>query len=230
MFNDLQTPPNTTQLAWLLPYQQAQDIHDRLYCSDVAYMSPDDRCVILVLLMAKYLTNIQADMFTSNNAVTTGKRVTDILITSTSILTAMKVSISERLEKIGVPDTVTNETGLMQWLDRNYVFELGPNNPAAVNDVYDRNMQFAIAMPVQMHKAIEAIECIKLMQPSTNARAVLVNACMHLWIQCVICHTRHHHRSFVQDIIERMHEVESKSIHSQSFGFFPNYTLERLYR
>lgn len=224
--------PGTTSgtLSWLAPFQSAQDLHDMIYCRDVACLAPSERCTHLVLLLTKYLSNIQADFFTPNNALTTGKRVTDILITVTSLLTAMKVDISECLGKIGVPAHVNGETALMSWLASNYTYELGPGKTATVNDVYERNMQFAVAMPFQMYRIIEAMEAIKLMQPAPNARSILVNAAMHMWIQCVICHTRHQHISFISDITERLHEVERKSIHAESFGYFPNYSTEGLMR
>lgn len=229
MFKDLKTQPNQSHLAWLLPFQKAQEIHDRLYCRDVACMAPTDRAVFLVMLLAKYVSNIQADTYTSNNGMTTGKRVTDILITTTSLLTALGVSIQERLEKLNVPSHVNGEQALMQWLSNNYVFDMGPTT-ASVNDVYERNMQYLVAMPVQLYKAIDAAENTKLMQTATNSRSALVNAAMHLWVQAVISHTRHRHTSFIYDMTERLHEVELKSIHSQSFGLFPNYSLDGLYQ
>lgn len=229
MFNDLQTPPTTSHLAWLLPYQKAQEIHDRLYSHDVACMAPVDRSTFLVMLLAKYISDIQANMFTSNNGIVTGKRVTDILITTTSLLTAMGVSIQERLEKMNVPAHVNGEQALMQWLDANYVFDMGPSS-ASVSDVYERHLQFSVAMPVHLYKALDAVENMKLMQVAGNARSILVNSAMHLWIQSVVCHARHRHTSFVRDITERMHEIEMRSIHHKSFGLFPNYSMEGLYR
>lgn len=230
MFKDFQTPPATSNMAWLLPYQKAQEIHDRLYCRDVANMAPPDRTVFLAALIAKYVANIQADFYTSNAGHTTGKRITDILITTTSLLTAMGVSISERLESLKVPDHVNGELALMQWLTENYVYELGPNNQAAVRDVYDRSFQYSVAMPYQLYKLLDAAENSRLMQTASNPRSALVNAAMHLWIQSVISHALAGHSSFIRDMTERLQEVETKSIHHSAFGLFPNFAIEGLYR
>lgn len=229
MYQDLQRPPGSSHLSWLLPYQKAQEIHDRLYCRDVACMSPPDRAIFLVTMLAKYVANIQADFHTSNRGSTTGKRVTDILITCTSLLTALGISIQERLEKMNVPLHVDNERALMQWLDVNYVYDIGPNK-VSVSDVYSRNAQFTVAMPIQLYKALDAAENLKLMQMAGNCRGDLINAAMHLWCQAIICHARHQHSSFILDMTERLQEVELKSIHHQSFGLFPNYTMEGLYQ
>ena len=223
-----QQEPRQSAVDWLIPYQAAQDLHDMIYCRDVACMSPTDRSHVLVTLIAKYLSHIQAFTYTSDAGMITGKRVTDILITITSLLTAMKVNLTSLLEKVGVPAHVNNEARLMQWLNANYVYELGNGGTSAPADVYGRNEHFTVAMPLHVYRMLDAMETIKLMQPSTGqspARSVLVNAAMHLWIQCVICHHRHNHASFLGDIAERLREVESKSIHSQQYGFFPDYNL-----
>lgn len=228
MLNINQPPP--TSMAWLLPYQKAQEIHDRLYCRDVACMSPPDRTAFLAMLIGKYISNIQAEFYTSTGGHTTGKRITDILITTTSLLTAMGVSISERLEKLNVPAHVNSEIPLMQWLVANYVFELGTNNQASVRDVYDRGFQYSVAMPFQLYKLIDAAENSRLMQTATNPRSALVNAAMHLWIQAVISHALAGHTSFIRDMTERLQEVEMKSIHHGAFGLFPNFVMEGLYQ
>lgn len=221
--------PRQSAVDWLIPYQAAQDLHDMIYCRDVACMSPTDRAHVLATLLAKYLANIQASQFTSEAGYVTGKRVTDILITITSLLTAMKVNLTSLLEKVGVPAHVNNEARLMQWLNANYVYELGPNQSASPSDVYERNVHFAVAMPLQVFRILDAVETIKLMQRQDGqrpARSELISAAMHLWIQCVICHHRHNHASFLSDISERLREVEAKSIHAAQYGFFPNYNLQ----
>ena len=226
MFSNQETRQSVVD--WLIPYQAAQDLHDMIYCRDVACMSPTDRAHVLTTLIAKYLSNIQAYMFTSEAGVVTGKRVTDILITITSLLTAMKVNLTSLLEKVGVPAHVNNEARLMQWLNSNYVYELGSGASASPNDVYGRQEQFTVAMPLHVYRMLDAMETIKLMQPQIGqspARSALISSAMHLWIQCVICHHRHNHPSFMTDITERLREVEQKSIHSAQYGFFPDYNL-----
>jgi hypothetical protein len=222
--------PRTSVVDWLIPYQAAQDLHDMIYCRDVACLAPTERAHVLVTLLAKYLANIQASQFTSEAGYVTGKRVTDILITITSLLTAMKVNLTSLLEKVGVPAHVNNEARLMQWLNTNYVYELG-NTSASPSDVYGRGEQFTVAMPLHIFRALDAVETIKLMQPQgqTSARSSLINAAMHLWIQCVICHHRHNHASFMNDITERLREVEQKSLHSAQYGLFPNYNLKEAF-
>lgn len=219
--------PRQSAVDWLIPYQSSQDLHDMIYCRDVVCMSPTDRAHMLCTLIARYLTHIQADAMTADAGFTAGKRVTDILITITSLLTSMKVKICDLLSKVGVPVHVNNEARLMQWLVQNYVFELGPNQQASAADVYDRNLHFSVAMPIQVTRILDAIETIKLMQPQGQqpARGALIQAAMHLWVQCVICHARHNHASFLNDIAERLREVELKSIHHTQYGLFPNYNL-----
>lgn len=228
-FTALQTPPQTSNMAWLLPYQKAQEIHDRLYCRDVACMSPPDRAAFLAMLIAKYVANIQADFYTANAAHTTGKRITDILITTMSLLTSMGVSIAERLEKLKVPSHVNGEQALMQWLVQNYVYDIGGNH-LSVHDVYERQFQYSMAMPHQLHRLLDSAENIQLMQMSTNARSDMVNAAMHLWIQCVVSHSVAGHSSFIRDMTERLQEVEQKNIHHSAFGLFPNFRYESLYQ
>mgnify|MGYP003335748476 CR=1 FL=1 len=218
--------PKREVLDWMIPFQRAQDLHDQLYYREVACMSPTTRANHLVLVIAKYITHIQSVTLQADNGVVVGRRITDILIAVTSLLTAMNVSIAERLQKIGVPAHVSGENQLMQWLIENYVYQLTENQQASAKDVYDRGYQYVVAMPIHLYSCIDAVENLTLME-SNNARSVLVNSAMHLWCQAVISHARHGH-SFTKDISERLRELERGNIHHELYGLFPNYNVQAM--
>jgi hypothetical protein len=213
-------------LGWLLSLQMLQSRHDTLYCGDVFRMSPMDRTHYLVTLMSKYVFEIQRDAYTTDLGGSIGKRVTDMIITTTSLMTALNVDMCAMLQKLN--STASDEFTLMQWLKDNYVYTLGQSVNMSAAQLYHQRMEYTVALPIYMSQMVDAVSSMILMSRDTKTKPVITNAAMHLWIQCVISHAMHGHRSFTDDIRDRLNEVERKNIMHKAYGLYPAYNVVQL--
>lgn len=218
--------PANEPLGWLLSLQMLQARHDTLYCGDVMRMSPMDRTHYLVTLMSKYVFEIQRDAYTAEMGSTVGKRVTDMIITSTSLLTALNVDMSSMLQKL--QSTAVDEFSLMQWLKDNYTYTLGQNVNLRSSQIYQQRLEYTKALPIYMSKLVDAVSSMILMSRDTKTKPEITNAAMHLWIQCVISHAMYGHRSFTDDVRDRLNEVERKNILHKSYGLYPAYNVVKM--
>lgn len=208
-------------MGWMLNLQMLQAKHDQLYCSDVARMSPAYRAHHLVTLMAKYVFNIQRDAYTRNAGNTVGKRVTDMIITAMSLLTSLNVDMGEMIKRIN--PAATCEGDLLEWFKENYKYHLSDEVMLDARHLYEKRLEYTVALPRYMHEMVEAVTSMVMMDREMKPISVLANAAMHVWIQCVISHAMHGHSSFTEDVRMRLNEIETKNIHWKVYGLYPNY-------
>lgn len=218
--------PANEPLGWLFSLQMLQARHDTLYCGDVMRMSPIDRTHYLVTLMSKYVFEIQRDAYTPEAGVTVGKRVTDMIITTTSLLSALNVDMGSMLQKLNSP--ASNEFTLMQWLKDNYTYSFGQSVSLRAHQVYQQRMEYSTALPIYMAKLVNGVSSMILMARDTLPIPEITNAAMHLWIQCVISHAMHGHQSFTDDVRVRLNEVERKNIMHKAYGLYPAYNVVKM--